>query len=65
MTLDEHIKQTGVSNKDFGDEVGASPHAVKKWRRGERVPRPAMMQKIFEASKGAVDFSSWYPAPAE
>ena len=60
MTLDEHLKQTGESDETFGSKVGVSKFAVSKWRRGERVPRPAMMKKIAVITVGKVGFSSWY-----
>jgi transcriptional regulator with XRE-family HTH domain len=33
---------------------GVSSHAVKKWRYGERVPRPDAMQRLAKATGGKV-----------
>lgn len=48
--LDEH-KETYAS---FGPKVGLSAFGVGKLARGERRPRPATMQRIIDATGGAV-----------
>ncbi|WP_132277044.1 helix-turn-helix transcriptional regulator [Neorhizobium sp. JUb45] len=44
-----------ISDDSFADLVGGvSVSGVKKWRYGERVPRPEQMRRIAEVTHGAV-----------
>jgi DNA-binding transcriptional regulator YiaG len=54
MRLQDYIDGEGLTAEKFGNEIDHSVHTVNKWLRGERVPRPKQMQKIFEATKGRV-----------
>ena len=48
MTIDETAKKIGVSI-----------YAVKKWLRGERIPRPRMQFRIRKMTAGAVCAEDW------
>lgn len=54
MKLKTYLKQAGISNRQFGERIGASEFGVRKWAYGERIPRPVTMRKIEEATGGAV-----------
>jgi hypothetical protein len=55
MQLAEYIKASGLEDESFAALVGScSPHAVKKWRYQERIPRPDQMRRIAEVTAGAV-----------
>lgn len=45
----------------FAKLVGASPSAVGKWVRGERLPRARMMHLITKTTGGKVLPSDFYP----
>ena len=40
---------------------GVSVHAVKKWLRGDRIPRDKMKAKIARLTKGAISGNDWVP----
>lgn len=63
MTLDEFMQAHRLSARDVAERVGVGPEAVRKWLRGERIPRPAQMTRIHEISAGAVQPATFYPAP--
>lgn len=44
----------------FARSIGTSSEAVRRYAAGQRVPRPAVMQKIIEATKGAVGPGDFY-----
>lgn len=44
----------------FAYDNKSSIHAVRKWLRRERTPRPGTMKRILNTSKGEVTFSSWF-----
>jgi transcriptional regulator with XRE-family HTH domain len=60
MKLREYLDDRNFTANDFGGIVGVSGHAVLKWMRGERVPRPDIMEKIVEATSGAVQPNDFY-----
>lgn len=43
----------------FGQKVGAAKSQVWKWENGS-IPRPAQMQRILDATDGAISPSDWY-----
>lgn len=54
MTLHDYLLATKTTDDSFARLVGVSVGAVRKWRYGERTPRPAQMACIREATKGRV-----------
>lgn len=55
MKLRDWLTEHEVSDEAFADMVGGvSPHGVKKWRYGERTPRPAEQRRIAEVTNKAV-----------
>lgn len=70
MKLKQYLHEKGLTDREFGEAVGASERAVIKWKRGERVPRPDAMSRIIEATSGLVTANDFYsdqasPVPAE
>ena len=64
MKLREYLDDRKLTAKAFGGSIGVSGHAVLKWIRGERVPRPEIMAKIVKATSGAVQPNDFYGAVA-
>lgn len=62
MKLADFLRTNRVSDIEFGSQVNASTGAVRKWRSGERIPRPEQMVRIREATGGAVTADDFYPA---
>lgn len=64
MKLSDYLSISGKSAAVFASEIGASVSAVNFWRAGDRTPRIAQMQKIFEATNGAVTPNDFLPVGA-
>lgn len=65
MKLGKYLKDNRITDEEFGQKVGATTHAVGKWRRGERRPRDGFMRKIVLVTAGSVspnDFMSFEAA---
>lgn len=64
MTLDQYLRQCEMTEAAFGARVGVRQSVVHRWRTGKAVPRALWMQRIFEASEGAVRPADFYSEPA-
>ena len=56
MQLDAFIRDKSLTDESFAQLIGpdVSEWAVRKWRYGQRIPRPGMQQRISCATKGLV-----------
>ena len=54
MRLNNYLKYSGKTHKDFADDLGLSVSAVHKWLYGQRFPRREHLEKIKELTKGEV-----------
>lgn len=61
MRLSDYLSMSKTSAEAFASELGVSVSAVNYWRSGDRIPRIAQMQKIFDATKGAVTPTDFLP----
>jgi DNA-binding transcriptional regulator YdaS (Cro superfamily) len=61
MRLDEYLTTSNLTNAEFAKRIGVSTVAVQYWRHGQRIPRPAQMQAIREATKGEVTPNDFLP----
>ncbi|UZE47943.1 helix-turn-helix domain-containing protein [Rhodopseudomonas sp. P2A-2r] len=50
---------TGTSNAAFGEKVGKSGEAIRRYRAGEREPDNDTMAKIFVETAGLVTPNDW------
>lgn len=41
----------GMTNREFGMEVGCSPTTASRMRNGKRAPSPTMLKRVVEAFK--------------
>jgi len=62
MTLREYLASTKIADDAFAARVDASEGAVRKWKSGERIPRPEQMARIVEATAGQVTATDFYAA---
>lgn len=65
MRLYDWLVSNDVSDADFAERVGTSPHAVKKWRYGERIPRSVALARIVAATNGQVTANDFFPPVPE
>ena len=65
MTLDEHIKRTGVKNAEFARLIGVSGEAVRRYREGARIPSAEVMRRIVRVTGGAVQPNDFYELDGE
>ncbi len=63
MKLHDYLKDCGISDAEFGSLVEASEDAVRKWKYGQRMPRPQVLARIREVTNGAVTANDFLPAP--
>lgn len=56
MQLDAFIRDRSLTDESFAQLIGddVSEWAVRKWRYGQRIPRPAMQRRIARATEGRV-----------
>ena len=54
MQLDTYLTQTGTTEHAFAALIGVKQSAVNKYRHGDRMPKPAILQKITEVTDGKV-----------
>lgn len=64
MTLTEYMKLYAFSDQQMAGRLDCSEAAIRKWRRGERIPRPDQMRRIFEATDGKVTASDFFARPS-
>lgn len=60
IKLEEYRKQKKLSHKKLAALLGLDHTTVFRWCKGERIPRPAMMQIIIKKTNGKVTASSFY-----
>lgn len=68
MKLGDFLTKAGISERQFGAQIGVSQAAVNRYVRGHRIPRRDVIDKIARVTDGAVtvvDFFGPMHAPAE
>lgn len=60
QALENWLAQPGRTAKKLAADCGVREATVSAWRRGI-VPRPPQMQRVAEATAGAVPPASWFP----
>jgi DNA-binding transcriptional regulator YiaG len=64
MQLKTYLSDKEMSVADFAKSIGHSEAAVKKWLRGERIPRREALAKIREITGGSVLPADFFGAEA-
>ena len=61
MTLNDYLKEKQLSDTAFAKEIGV-PYAiyVSRYRKGQIIPRPAIMKAIYKATNKQVLPNSFY-----
>jgi hypothetical protein len=59
MRLQDWMEKTNTDIIETAKMFDVSVYAVKKWLRGERIPRDDMKKKIKKLTKGLVDGNDW------
>lgn len=59
MRLLEWMNSKDIDVFEAARAFGVSIHGVRKWLRGERIPRSKMQAKITRVTKGAVTPNDW------
>jgi hypothetical protein len=54
MTLADYLARNALSVDDFAHEVGINAVSVRRYMAGARLPRRKILQRIMEATSGAV-----------
>ena len=65
MNLYKYLSGTGETDRAFSERSGIGLHSVRKYKSGERIPRPEHMAKIKKATKGKVSEADCYQAAAD
>jgi hypothetical protein len=62
VNLREYMDKHGLDVIDLAGMFDVSTYAIKKWLRGERIPRDKMKAKISKLTKGEVSGNDWIVA---
>jgi DNA-binding transcriptional regulator YdaS (Cro superfamily) len=55
MKLSSYMELRSLNDRAMADLIGdCQETAVRKWRLGERIPRPRAMRRILEVTEGGV-----------
>jgi DNA-binding transcriptional regulator YdaS (Cro superfamily) len=65
MTLTQFLSDAKLTDQAFAGLIGVSEFAVRKWRYGERTPRPKVMRRIGEVTGGKVTANDFVLHPQE
>ena len=64
MTLSEYLDLTGLSVPALQKKLGIrTVDSVYKYLRGDHIPSPEVMARIFKATNGAVQPNDFYDLP--
>ncbi|WP_370931070.1 helix-turn-helix domain-containing protein [Bartonella sp. DGB1] len=58
--LNKFLKDNRLSQKDFACLIGVSQASVSYYLTRERLPKPAVIKKIFEVTEGQVTPNDFY-----
>lgn len=59
MTLDQFLKQSNITQRQFAADLGVREATVSAWVNGG-TPRPSQMKRIAKATRGAVPVTVWF-----
>ena len=63
MTLDQYIKSENTTYAKFAGLVGHDAKTIYRYARGERMPQPEIMTKIYITTKGRVRPDDFHELP--
>jgi len=65
MELKSYLSQNKMSHAAFSRLIGATPNAVGLWVAGKRKPKDLFLERIRQATEGAVTANDFYHVGAE
>lgn len=60
MRLRDYLAAHHLTARSFGETIQVSEFAIGKYVRGERIPRPAIMARISDATDGRVRANDFF-----
>lgn len=54
MTLNDYMKNNGMTDQTLADTLGVSRSAVTQYRLGDRMPKPEILVKLVAATENQV-----------
>lgn len=63
MKIRFYLKSNKITQAEFAALVGTSAQAISCFCLGQRIPRPDVMRKIFDATNGAVTPNDFFDLP--
>jgi transcriptional regulator with XRE-family HTH domain len=63
MRLQDYINEHGLTHSSFADTIGVKKESVRRYAKGERIPRREIAEKIHAATNGEVTPNDFYQAP--
>ena len=60
MKLAVWLQRNRVMPTEFAEEIGVSPSLIHKYLHKDTIPRPKLMQNIYEKTEGAVTANDFY-----
>ena len=65
MGLDEFMRARGLTNAAFARLLDVTEMSVLRYRRGSRLPRRQVLEKIVTITNGMVTANDFFPAAQE
>jgi len=60
MTLQEFIKETGITQRELAQACGLSPAAICRIIKGQRFPNPETLYRIHQFTDGKVGADDFF-----
>lgn len=60
MRLGSYLKVKEITRADFGAEIGVSHVSVVRYVKGQRMPRPDVLERIHKVTHGEVTYADFY-----
>lgn len=58
--LKKYLKNNNITQKKFAELIGVDKMTLWRYVQGSRIPKPKIMQKIFELTNGQVTANDFY-----
>lgn len=65
MTLEAWLSKTKTTDAAFAEKISVSRQALWRYKSGERIPRPKILERIQLATGGKVKPADFFPAPSK